>query len=125
MKENAILVNAARGPINDESALVEHCTENPEFKAGLDVFEDEPLMKPGLSDLENVIVVPHIASATRWSREGMAVLAASNVAAVLRGWPVANDPDRILDFVEGTAPNAAPSIVNAMELGLPIVNTEF
>jgi len=124
MKSNAILINAARGPVIDETALVAHCRRMPEFKAGLDVFENEPKMKPGLKGLRNVVIVPHIASATRWSREGMAVLAASNVAAVLRGWPVANDPDRILDFVEGTAPNAAPSIVNAKELGLAFASSK-
>jgi len=124
MKTNATLVNTGRGPLIDEAALVSHCRKNPHFRAGLDVFEDEPHMQTGLSDLENVVVVPHIASATRWSREGMAVLAASNVAALLRGWPVANDPARILDFVEGRAPKAAPSIVNAEELGLPFINSE-
>ena len=119
MKKNAVLVNAARGPVIDEAALVAHCKKNPEFKAGLDVFEDEPKMKPGLNRLKNVVIVPHIASATRWTREGMATLAASNVAAILRGWPVSTDPSRILDFVEGKGPEAAPSIVNAKELGLP------
>lgn len=118
MKSNAILVNAARGPVIDEAALVAHCKRNPEFKAGLDVFENEPKMKPGLSRLENVVIVPHIASATGWTREGMAILAASNVAAILRGWPVSADPNRILEFVDGKAPKAAPSIVNANELGL-------
>jgi hydroxypyruvate reductase 1 len=119
MKKNAILINAARGPVIDEAALVAHCRRNPEFRAGLDVFEDEPKMKPGLSRLKNVVIVPHIASATRWTRQGMATLAASNVAAILRGWPVSTDPRRILDFVEGKGPKAAPSIVNARELGLP------
>jgi hydroxypyruvate reductase 1 len=85
----------------------------------LDVFEDEPKMEPGLSRLKNVVIVPHIASATQWTRQGMATLAASNVAGILRGWPVSTDPRRILDFVEGKAPKAAPSIVNARELGLP------
>jgi hydroxypyruvate reductase 1 len=118
MKKNAILVNAARGPVIDEAALVAHCKQNPEFKAALDVFEDEPKMKPGLSRLKNVVIVPHIASATGWTRQGMATLAASNVAAILRGWPVSTDPSRILEFVEGEAPKAAPSIVNAKELGL-------
>ncbi len=119
MKRDAILVNAARGPVIDEAALVAHCKKNPEFKAALDVFEDEPKMKPGLSRLKNVVIVPHIASATRWTREGMATLAASNVAGILRGWPVSTDPGRILEFVEGKGPKAAPSIVNAKELGLP------
>ena len=119
MKRDAILVNAARGPVIDEAALVAHCKKNPEFKAALDVFEDEPKMKPGLSRLKNVVIVPHIASATRWTREGMATLAASNVAGILRGWPVSTDPGRILEFVEGKGPKAAPSIVNSKELGLP------
>ena len=125
MKKKAILVNTSRGPVIDESALVAHCSENPGFKAGLDVFEDEPKMKPGLSELDNVVAVPHIASATTWSREGMAVLAASNVAAILNGWPVSTDPSRIPDFVEGQGPEAAPSILNAEELGLPQVSFEF
>jgi hydroxypyruvate reductase 1 len=119
MKHNAVLINAARGPVIDEEALVAHCKGNPDFKAGLDVFEDEPKMKPGLRKLKNVVIVPHTASATQWTRKGMATLAASNVAAILRGWPVSMDPGRILDFVEGKAPRAAPSIVNARELGLP------
>jgi hydroxypyruvate reductase 1 len=118
LKKNAVLVNAARGPVIDEAALVAHCKKNPEFKAGLDVFENEPKMKPGLSRLKNVVVVPHIASATRWTRQGMATLAASNVAGLLRGWPVSTDPNRILEFVEGKAPRAVPSVVNARQLGL-------
>jgi hydroxypyruvate reductase 1 len=88
----------------------------------LDVFEDEPKMKPGLSRLKNVVIVPHIASATGWARQGMATLTASNVAAILRGWPVSTDPGRILEFVDGTAPRAAPSIVNAKELGLATID---
>jgi hydroxypyruvate reductase 1 len=119
MKKNAVLVNTARGPVIDEAALVAHCGENPHFQAGLDVFENEPEMKPGLSKLENVVVVPHIASATRWTREAMATLAAANVAAILQGWPVSADPNRVLEFLEDPAPQAAPSIVNAKELGLP------
>jgi hydroxypyruvate reductase 1 len=122
MKKNAILINAARGPVIDEAALVAHCRRNPEFRAGLDVFEDEPKMKPGLSRLKNVVIVPHIASATRWTRQGMATLAASNVAGILRGWPVSTDPRRILEFVEGKGPEAVPSIVNARELGLPTLS---
>ena len=119
MKTNAILVNAARGPVIDEAALVAHCKQNPEFKAGLDVFEDEPKMKRGLSKLKNVVIVPHIASATQWTRQGMATLAASNVAGILWGWPVSTDPRRIPEFLDGKGPRAAPSIVNAKELGLP------
>jgi hydroxypyruvate reductase 1 len=119
MKENAILVNTSRGPVVDEAALVAHCRKHPNFRAGLDVFEDEPEMKPGLVDLDNVVIVPHIASATRWTREGMATLAASNVAGILSGYPVWNRPD-ILPFLEETAPKAAPSVVNAKELGMAL-----
>ena len=119
MKENAILVNTSRGPVVDEAALVAHCRKHPNFRAGLDVFEDEPEMKPGLVELDNVLIVPHIASATRWTREGMATLAASNVAGILSGYPAWNQPD-IKPFLEGESPKAAPSIVNAKELGIPL-----
>ncbi len=121
MKQNAILVNAARGPVIDETALVAHCKKNPEFKVGLDVFEDEPKMKAGLRGLKNVVIVPHIASATSWTRQGMATLAASNVAAILTGKPVWSDSNNVLPFLEGKAPQAAPSIVNAKELNLPVL----
>jgi len=117
MKPNAVLVNTSRGPVIDEAALVDHCRNNPDFRAGLDVFEEEPALKPGLVDLENVVAVPHIASATIWTRQGMATLAASNVAAILNGYPVWNRPD-ISPFLEGDPPHAAPSILNAEALGL-------
>jgi hydroxypyruvate reductase 1 len=118
MKENAILVNTSRGPVIDESALVDHCRAHPDFRVGLDVFEDEPELKPGLVDLDNVVIVPHIASATGWTRQGMATLAASNVAAILMGYPVWQKSD-ISPFLEGEPPEAAPSILNAKELGIP------
>ena len=120
MKENAVLVNTSRGPVVDEAALVAHCRKHPDFRAGLDVFEDEPDLKPGMNELDNVLIVPHIASATRWTREGMATLAACNVAAILMGYPIWNQPD-ILPFLEGDPPKAAPSIVNAQALDLPMV----
>jgi glycerate dehydrogenase len=122
MKENAVLVNASRGPVIDEAALVAHCRKHPDFRAGLDVFEDEPAMKPGLSDLDNVVIVPHIASATTWTREGMATLAASNVAGILSGYPVWPDPNNILPFLEGTSPKATPSIVNAEAVGVAVIS---
>ena len=118
MKSDAIIINTSRGPVIDEAALVAHCRKNPDFKAGLDVFEDEPEMKPGLVDLSNVVIVPHIASATSWTRQGMATLAASNVAAILQGYPAWQRPD-ISVFLEGEAPEAAPSILNADALGIP------
>lgn len=119
MKDNAILINASRGPVIDEVALVAHCRTHPDFKVGLDVFEDEPLMKPGLKELPNVVIVPHIASATIWTRSGMATLAASNVAGVLNGYGAWQDPDDVLPFLGDNPPQAAPSIVNASEVGLP------
>ncbi|XP_042437131.1 glycerate dehydrogenase HPR, peroxisomal-like [Zingiber officinale] len=65
VKKEAILVNASRGPVIDEAALVEHLKANPMFSVGLNVFEDEPKMKPGLAEQKNAIVVPHIASASK------------------------------------------------------------
>ncbi len=119
MKENAVLVNTSRGPVIDEAALVAHCRTHPDFRAGLDVFEDEPELKPGLNQLDNVVIVPHIASATRWTREGMATLAARNVSAILLGYPVWDKTD-ILPFLTDDPPKAAPSIVNAEALALPL-----
>jgi hydroxypyruvate reductase 1 len=75
-------------------------------------------MKPGLVDLDNAVIVPHIASATRWTREGMATLAASNVAAILMEYPAWQKPD-ISPFLEVNPPKAAPSILNAKDLGIP------
>ncbi|MEJ2039311.1 MAG: NAD(P)-dependent oxidoreductase, partial [Desulfosarcinaceae bacterium] len=119
MKEDAILINTSRGPVIDEAALVEHCRKHPGFRAGLDVFEDEPHLSPGLAALENVVIVPHIASATRWTREGMATLAAANVAGVLSGYP-ARQADDAGPFLADPPPRAAPSLVNAEALGYPI-----
>ncbi len=118
MKANALLINTSRGPVIDEAALVDHCKSYPDFRAALDVFEEEPALKPGLADLDNVVIVPHIASATGWTRQGMAVLAAANVAAVLRKDPVWSRTDMAPFFGE-KPPRAAPSILNARELGLP------
>lgn len=118
MKPDAIFVNPSRGPLHDEKALVEHCRTHPDFYAALDVFEDEPRTAPGLTELANVVMVPHLGSATGWTRQGMAVLAARNALAMLDGLPVWNRPD-VLAFLGEQAPAAAPSIVNATDLGLP------
>ncbi|KAG9442729.1 hypothetical protein H6P81_018583 [Aristolochia fimbriata] len=120
MKKEAILVNASRGPVIDEAALVEHLKQNPMFRVGLDVFEDEPHMKPGLADQKNAVVVPHIASASKWTREGMATLAALNVLGKIKGYPLWPDPNRVEPFLDenSPAPSACPSIVNAKQLGL-------
>ncbi len=122
MKENAILINTSRGPIIDEEALVAHCRKHSSFRVGLDVFEDEPALKPGLADLQNAVIVPHIASSTRWTRQGMGTLAATNVAAMLMGYPVWKGPSTLV-FLEDNPPKAAPSIVNAKELGIPTIET--
>jgi glycerate dehydrogenase len=119
MKPNAVIVNTSRGPVIDEAALVAHCRSHPDFRAGLDVFENEPQLAPGLAELDNVVIVPHIASATRWTREGMAILAAANVAGLLAGKPVWNRAD-IMPFLGAAPPPAAPSILNAGELGMPL-----
>lgn len=85
MKKTAILINTARGPVIDEVALVEALRRREIAGAGLDVYEDEPLLKPGLADLDNVVLAPHIASASVETRTKMATIAAQNVLAVLRG----------------------------------------
>lgn len=121
MKKEAVLINCSRGPVVDEVALVQHLKCNPMFRAGLDVFEDEPKMKPGLAELPNVVVVPHIASASQWTRAGMATLAALNVAGVILGHPVWHNPNDVTPFVTNNIvpPPASPSIVNAKAIGLP------
>ena len=85
MQPHAVLVNTARGPVVDEDALVEALRSGAIAGAGLDVFEHEPTVHPGLLELENVVLVPHLGSATRETREAMAMLAVENVMAVLAG----------------------------------------
>jgi glyoxylate reductase len=87
MKRSAFLVNTARGTIVDEDALVWALGEHLIAGAALDVFEKEPVVHPGLLPLENVVLVPHLGSATRETRTAMADLAVSNVLAVLDGRP--------------------------------------
>lgn len=85
MKKSSYLINTSRGPIVDEAALVEALKDNVIKGAALDVFEAEPKMAPGLAELSNVIVVPHIASATEETRSKMAEIAADNIISVLEG----------------------------------------
>ena len=87
MKPSAYLINAARGPIVDEAALVRALTERWIAGAGLDVFEEEPTVHPGLLGLDNVVLAPHIASASEATRHKMATLAVENCLAVLDGKP--------------------------------------
>ncbi|HEY2995583.1 MAG TPA: D-glycerate dehydrogenase [Methylomirabilota bacterium] len=87
MKKTAILINAARGPVVDEAALVRALSEKWIAGAGLDVFEEEPKIHPGLLLLDNVTLAPHIASASGETRIAMATLAVRNCLAVLDGKP--------------------------------------
>jgi glyoxylate reductase len=87
MRDDAYLVNTSRGPIVDESALVKALRNQRIAGAALDVFEDEPTVHPGLLELDNVVLMPHLGSATIETRTAMATLAAENTLAVLRGEP--------------------------------------
>jgi lactate dehydrogenase-like 2-hydroxyacid dehydrogenase len=87
MKPTSILVNTARGPIVDEAALVDALRGGVIAGAGLDVYEDEPRVHPGLRELDNVVLLPHIGSAGRATRDAMGRLAVDNVRAVLAGEP--------------------------------------
>jgi len=85
MKPSAYLINTARGPIVDEMALIESLKGKKIAGAALDVFEKEPELMPGLTDLNNVVLTPHIASATEGTRNKMSEMAAKNIIAVLDG----------------------------------------
>jgi glyoxylate reductase len=87
MRPGAYLVNTARGALVDEAALVDALRDGPLAGAGLDVYEREPVVHPGLLELPNVTLLPHVGSATRETRTRMAMLAARNVHAVLTGSP--------------------------------------
>jgi glyoxylate reductase len=87
MKRTALLVNTARGSVVDEDALVWALNERLIAGAALDVYEKEPSVHPGLLTMENVVLAPHLGSATRETRTAMADLAVRNVIAVLSGQP--------------------------------------
>jgi glyoxylate reductase len=85
LPRDAIVLNTARGPIVDERALAEALADRRIFAAGLDVYEQEPAVHEGLLALDNVVLLPHLGSATREAREGMVRLSTSGVAAILAG----------------------------------------
>jgi glyoxylate reductase len=102
MKPTAVLVNMARGGIVDDAALVEALKAKTIWAAGLDVYENEPRVNPGLLPLRNVVLSPHIASASEPTRKAMAMTAARNLVAALSG----QAPPNLLnpgyrDFVKG------------------------
>jgi len=85
MKKTAFLINTARGPIVNEQALVDALKAGEIAGAGLDVFENEPAVNPGLLELDNAVLIPHLGSATVETRAAMADIAATNALAILAG----------------------------------------
>ena len=94
MKPTAYLINTSRGSVIDEAALVEALKNHTIRGAALDVFENEPALASGLVALENVILTPHIASATEETRQAMSALAAENIIAALEG----KTPPNVISF---------------------------
>jgi lactate dehydrogenase-like 2-hydroxyacid dehydrogenase len=91
MKRSAVLINTARGSVVDESALVQALAERRIAAAGLDVYEQEPRIHPGLLGLENVVLLPHLGSATEETRIAMGLRVAENVEAFFSNKPL-RDP---------------------------------
>jgi glyoxylate reductase len=85
MKPGSFLINTARGPMVDEKALVQALQRGTIAGAGLDVFEHEPAVEPELLDMENVVLLPHIGSASQQTRTRMAPMASENIAAHASG----------------------------------------
>jgi glyoxylate reductase len=90
MKPTAYLINAARGPVVDEAALVKALREGRLAGAGFDVYENEPELSPGLRELNQVVLLPHLGSATTETRIRMGLMCVENVLAVLEGKPAPN-----------------------------------
>ena len=95
MKKTAYLINTSRGPVVDESALVDALSSGEIRGAAIDVFENEPDLAPGLIDLSNIIVTPHIASATEETRGKMSEMAAQNIIEFLNG----NTPPNKIEII--------------------------
>ena len=94
MKSTAVLINTARGPVVHEDALVHALDTGEIWGAGLDVFEDEPTVHPGLLSNDKVVLLPHIGSATWQTRKVMAQMCAENILAGLRNQPLPNQVKR-------------------------------
>ena len=90
MKSSAYLINTSRGPAVDEAALVSALERGVIAGAGLDVYEREPALQPGLAGLPNVVLLPHLGSATMETRIRMGMICLDNIAAVLKGRPAPN-----------------------------------
>jgi glyoxylate reductase len=90
MKPTAVLINTSRGPVVDEASLVAALRDGLLAGAGLDVYEAEPTIHPGLLDLPQVVTLPHLGSATLGTRVRMGLLCVDNVSAVLEGRPAPN-----------------------------------
>jgi lactate dehydrogenase-like 2-hydroxyacid dehydrogenase len=88
MRRHAVLINTARGPVVDEAALVEALIAKRIAAAGLDVYEEEPRVHPGLTALENVVLLPHLGSATVETRTAMGMRVAQNLEAYFSGRPL-------------------------------------
>jgi glyoxylate reductase len=90
VKPTALLINTSRGPVVDEHALVEALRNGKLAGAGLDVYEREPNLHPGLAELSQVVILPHLGSATLRTRVQMGMICLQNVSAVLEGRPAPN-----------------------------------
>jgi glyoxylate reductase len=85
MKDGVVVVNTARGPIIDEAALVDALNSGKVFSAGLDVFEEEPKIHPGLMENENVVLLPHVGTSTWESQKDMELLVLENLRSAVEG----------------------------------------
>ncbi|MBU1240602.1 D-glycerate dehydrogenase [Myxococcota bacterium] len=109
-KSDAVLINMSRGQVIDEKALVEHLKTHPRFLCGLDVYEQEPDLAPGLSELPNVVLAAHTGSASYEARENMATLCALNIIGVSREYPPFSG-DSMDPFLADSPPLFTPSVV--------------